>query len=254
MNLLHSPRLVYHHLPKCGGTSILKGIALCYYPLRLALLQKRGFPGLLNAKAATTAAARLSRDPFEMRRLLLGYHVERNDSPLVFGHYPFCEKVHEVHHGYWHFVSLFRDPLERWYSEYFWNRYKDHDYAKTELEIEEYLESTQGRAGTRLYINYFCNAAAPAGPVTDQELKTAIANTDRLDVAGTMDNMPAFLSAMKEKFGRKPYLLKLNKSPAPKEKAIRPDEESDVHKKLLTMLEADQEIYQHILERTGQHQ
>ena len=49
---------------------------------------------------------------------------------------------------------------------------------------------------------------------------------------------------MRSCFGRKPYIIRRNKSPAPNNKKIIPDKQSDFHKKLLIKLEPDIEIYQ----------
>lgn len=246
-------KIVYHHIPKCGGTSILRGMAFCYYPLRLLTLRKKGFPGILDAQASSADAEKNNLDLYSYRRQLLERAVNKDNSPLVFGHYPFSEKVYEDNKDNWKFVSLFRSPLERWYSEYYWNRYKDHEYAKTDLDIEAYFDSKQGMMNTRSFVNYFSNAKNPESIADVAEAELAIKNIDKLDVVGTVENMNNFRSSLKESLGRKPYFFKLNKSPAREEDKVVPDEKSEFHKKLENALQADQYIYDHVLKRAAQN-
>jgi hypothetical protein len=244
-------KLVYHHIPKCGGTSILRGITLTFYPLRFLRYGKNGFPGILNAKASTKVSEDFKIDVYEYRRLLLNYYLDKNDSPFIFGHYPFCENAYRKHKDSWSFVSLFREPVKRWYSEYYWNRYKNHSYGKTELDIEAYFASTQGRLNTRSYINYLTNAKNPASLAEEKDASNAIGNLDKLGVIGTLENLSAFQNALKNRFGRKPIFLKQNKNPASSENYQIPDEKSSFHKELLEYLAADIAVYEDVLKRTN---
>lgn len=245
--------IVFHHIPKCGGMSITAGLALSYYPFRLLRYGRAGFPGHLNARAASQAAEALSMDHYAYRRALLEYQLASDNSPFISGHYPFSRGGFERYGDQWAFISLFRDPVSRWYSEYFWNRYKDHEYAKTELDMEAYLETEQGRMNTRSFLNYFCESKNPAGAPANTELKEALTNIECLDVTGTLENIEQFRESMKRRFGRKPVFFQRNRSPAKPETYIRPDPQSDFHKKLLILLEADREIYAHVLKTTDAH-
>lgn len=246
---MKAPKIIYHHIPKCGGTSIVRGLALTYYPWRLLRYGRKGFPAALNARAATQAAYESDMECYQYRRQLLRYFVSADNTPFISGHYPFCKKVFEAHHGQWHFISLFRDPVSRWYSEYYWNYYKDHDYAKTNLDIEAYFESQQGQVTTRSFVNFLTAVENPAGGVTQAEQKRALDNLGKLDCVGTLENLGDFQAVMKEKFGRKPLFFQHNKTPAPDNIIQKPDEQSAFRKKLMESLQADQEIYEAVLKR-----
>lgn len=247
--MLTEPKIIFHHIPKCGGTSIVTSLVMAYYPLRFLRYGRKGFSGLLNARAATQAANLHQNDHYQFRRELLAYEGEKGSSPLISGHYPFNHQFYERHNQNWNFVTLLRDPLERWYSEYYWNRHKDHEYRKTNLSMEEYLQSEDGLMNTRSFVNYFSKSNDYAGHPTSDDTQKSLQTLEAMQVVGILENLSQFKAGMKEHFGRAPILFKRNASPAKAVYKERPDEESDFHKSLLTHLQADIEIYKRTKER-----
>ncbi len=235
--------IVFHHIPKCGGTSIVTGLVLTYYPFRFLKHRKKGFPANLNSRAASVIATQSGVNRYDFRRQLLSYFLEKNDSPFISGHYPFDRKVYDKHSENWNFITLLRDPVARWYSEYFWNRYKNHEYQKTKLSIEEYIESEQGIMNGRSFINFLSHSDRHALRPQQKEVDEAIDNLSKMRVVGCLEHMDHFKNDMQRAFGRKPLIFKRNKTPASAEQKILPDINSDLHKKVLELTAADQEIY-----------
>lgn len=171
--------------------------------------------------------------------------------PLICGHYPFNHDFHAAHKDEWTFVTLLRDPLQRWYSEYFWNRHKDHEYRKTDLSIEEYLESRNGMMNARSFVNFFSRSEDMYETPRSQDVKQAIETLEQIDVVGCLENIDNFKARMQAKLGRTPIFFKRNKSPASQEQKKVPDKNSDFHKALLERLQGDIEIYEKTKERLG---
>lgn len=235
-------KIVFHHVPKCGGMSITAGLAISYFPFKLLRYGKPGFSGGLNARAASEAAGKVGQDIYAYRRSLLPYTMRAERMGFVFGHNPFVRSVFEDFKAEWNFITLLRHPLERWYSEYFWNRYKDHDYAKTGLDLEAYLQALSGQIATKTFTIYFSEKEKP---------EEALETLKELDVVGVLENMEDFKARLGKLLGRKPYFPKRNSSPASAEQKIRADVNSAFHKDLLYALEGDIMIYRKMREHMG---
>jgi hypothetical protein len=197
----------------------------------------------LNAKEASEQALEQNIDRYEYRRQLLADHGSSKNSPLISGHYPFNHQFYDQHGEDWNFITVLRDPVARWYSEYYWNKHKDHDYQKTNLSIEEYLETDDGKMNTRSFINYFSKSENHTGTPSTKDIETSIDTLKYFQVVGFLENIPKFRSDMKFALGRKPIIIRRNKSPADHNQRQRPDKNSEFHKNLVKLLEADTEVY-----------
>jgi len=244
-----APRIVFHHIPKCGGTSLVRGFALTYYPMRLLRHGRAGFPANLDVRAAEHTCDLLGLAQRQFRISLLDYHLSRRTSPLVAGHYPFSRAVYEAHKNEWSFITLLRDPVNRWYSEYFYNRHKSAGSGQTNLDIEAYLESPAGRAATRSFVNALAEPQDPTARATEAEVGVALGNLSCFDVVGRLEDLDAFREAMKRRFGRRPRFPHVNRSPVQPGSQRRPDMTSEFHRALLDFLAADLEIYAKISAR-----
>lgn len=242
--LKKEPKIVFHHIPKCGGTSIVTGLILTYYPFHFIKYRRQGFSSNLNSRAASVIAEQSGVNRYEFRRQLLNYFVEKAGSPFISGHYPFDNNVYENHGSEWNLITLLRDPVQRWYSEYFWNKYKNHEYQKTDLSIEEYLESEQGRVNSRSFVNFLSHSNNHSKIPTQVEVEEAIENLNKMKVVGCLEHMDKFSYDMKNTFGRKPIIFSRNSNPASAEQKILPDKDSIVHKKIVELTSGDREIYQ----------
>lgn len=242
-------KIVFHHVPKCGGTSLLRGFVLTYYPLRLLLRGRAGFPANLNVRAADRACETLGLSTHQFRVSLLAYHLARGASPLVSGHYPFSRAVYDDHRDDWSFITILRDPVSRWYSEYYYNRHKTAGSSRTSLDIEAYLESPAGRPAARSFVNFLAESSDPMATATESEARTALENLSCFDVVGRLEDLDGFRDAMKRRFGRRPFFPHVNRSPVAPNVQRRPDPASAFHRTLLDLLAADIEIYEKFFAR-----
>lgn len=111
------PRLVFVHMPKCGGTSVLEAVGERIPAHRRVQVD---FGAMVRAGLRTVDARLLGtgfRDDLTCARYLLCYHLERG-ATYVAGHLPVSEAVVAHYDPEVRFVTLLRDPVERWKSAY----------------------------------------------------------------------------------------------------------------------------------------
>jgi hypothetical protein len=113
----------------------------------------------------------------------------------------------------WNFVTILRNPVERWISEYVYNTYKKEEWMKNLLPIEEYLESEAAILSGTTFLRYFSNI--PSGYVgkVDRYVKETIANLERFSIVGDINNLDGWCKSFKARFDRKITIKRENASP-----------------------------------------
>ena len=107
--------IFFLHQPKCGGTSINNAIRSCYRNSQIMHL---------NNDACIRAADLLGRDLDDYRRDLLLYHLMHKKIRYLSGHFAYSKKAYDACGDQWHFVTVLRHPVERWFSHYFFNKHR----------------------------------------------------------------------------------------------------------------------------------
>jgi hypothetical protein len=72
---------------------------------------------------------------------------KRTASPIT-AHIPFSETAYNEFHDRYAFVSILRNPVDRWLSEYTFNKFKESGRGKhtAQCDINTYLDSDYGKA------------------------------------------------------------------------------------------------------------
>ncbi|MEL7129912.1 MAG: hypothetical protein AAGK23_10210 [Pseudomonadota bacterium] len=199
--------VAYIHMPKCGGTSLHQAIAR-YYPEPKV--------SYLDPTASGQAAAHLSRDLLPYRRDLLAYELARTDRPrFVSGHWPVDPEMMASVADDWAFVTLLRHPVDRWLSNYFFNRHRaeNRDHFGTDLGLADYLDTADAAKNGKLFVS-FCTGGQFEGAEDEQTIQQAIAVLKRFTLVGFLEDMDAFGQAFQKRFGVPLETEALNRNPA----------------------------------------
>lgn len=206
------PKICFCHVPKCAGTALVAALQNYYSPLDRLL-----FPNFyMNLAASGEAAEATSEAMTQVRENVLAYALATGRYKYAGGHVPCRPKLVATFRDRWNFITVLRDPVERWLSGYVYDRYKTESWSKTGMEIEEYLRSDAGVVSGRAYLWYFSNMPDDAS-VRDFEpyVEEAVENLQQFALVGAMENMAALAEGFGRVFGKPLKISSVNRSPNP---------------------------------------
>lgn len=197
---LHPNRVVFHHVPKCGGTSVGRALRKRYLLSQATVKPEESFRAFETYSGRTDREAMLI-DVTALREQMLLYHLF-DDKRCVAVHVPFSDKVHHRFAPSYKFVTILREPVARFVSHYFWSSGKPEAHARIEEDFETFLGTARARRLGASYVEYY--SGAPMAPdLADPELiARAIANLrERFDLVGRLDDLAGFEAGLRATLG-----------------------------------------------------
>lgn len=248
-------KIVFHHIPKCGGTAIRLAIRNRY--LKLRLLPLRGLVGIDAVASALSATDRTENIPdnawddfkiMQFREKLLLYFLNIPSTRYISGHMTVSNYALQKFSGKYAFITVLRDPVRRWESEYFYNKYKLSNHRKINVNILEYMNSESGRSQGYEYVKFLGGARSCGDYTSRNAINRAKENLDKLDLVGFLEYQEDLISRFKERFGvvlRIPRNINVNPAPNIKKTIVTPE----IKERIELMCQPDREIYQYALDR-----
>ncbi len=175
----HDELLLFLHIPKTAGTTVLTFLERQYKPGEVFRLNWQG-PAHCQLEALT-----------RQHRVLAGH--------ISFG-------LHRKLGRPCRYITLLRNPIDRIVSFYYFAlSYPDmyiHETA-SRMSLAEFAQSNVSAELDNHQVRLLCNKGdAPIGSITASDLRQAKQNLQRhFDVVGVQDNVSGFLNALSTKFG-----------------------------------------------------
>lgn len=240
-------KIFYLHIHKCGGISIQQAIKACYHTLDLT--KDRQLFHLLNAKASFNAVQKTvdqtaspvdlifntSDDYLELkfRENLLLYYMSQEHINYISGHFTFSMSAYKYFSNEYAFVTVLREPVERWISLYFWRRYNKQGHRNIDTDITTHLRSELAKKQGCRYIKFLGGINEQGDYTSRQAIDKAKENLHKFSVVGCLEYQGDFVKQFEEQFGRKLRIKRLNKSPS-----------SEAHRKSLITEDIKEEVRQ----------
>lgn len=198
---LSGGRVVFHHVPKCGGTSVHRALRFRY-----ALSYE--YVDLLAAKDAI-AMGMPSGDADELlyqshifRELTLLYQLNRGVHCVV-GHVPFSSVAFNNFSDDYSFITILRDPVSFFESFYFYNLESNVGEWRIDSSLEEFIQSTRAAEIGRFYSDFFCDLTRHRGIQAGDSIRLAKKNLEKFTLVGMTENMQLFQQRLQEALGVK---------------------------------------------------
>ena len=152
-NLENLTRICFSHVPKCAGSVITEAIRE-QFSLKDKILHG-SFS--VNDQACIKAAQIFDEPRRNVRDRLIAYTMAEGRHTYIAGHFHCRPELVEMFRDDWHFVTVLRDPVERWISGYVYDRFKTAERGKVNEDIETFICSERGQYGGMTYLAYFSN-------------------------------------------------------------------------------------------------
>jgi hypothetical protein len=193
-------RLLFLHVPKCGGTSV-----------RLALREAYTHPLFSGSRRhifhvsphRSRRAAEMSGRPLEtFRDDLLRYHLSDDRIRLATGHFGWPDGLRE-HFPDVSVLTLLRDPVSHFLSGYYEAREERGQDAdrKTRADLGEFVETDWAhRIGCR-FVRTFAGPVEPGAALSPDVLELACRRLASVEVLGVLEDLGGLVDAFEARFG-----------------------------------------------------
>ncbi len=187
-------RVVFIHIPKCAGTSVGQAMARTVHPFsRHSLDYRAAFKAAQGPEILQTGL----RDNLGHLQYLLGYQLARGFR-FVGGHYPVGLEVLSRYAAQCHFVTVLRDPIARWKSDF---AFQHIGSTQVEADFQAVIASGMGLVMGSM-MSALLAGRYPTGPQDAMAISAeATQNLARFSVVGRVEDLAQFRADFREKVG-----------------------------------------------------
>ena len=213
-------RVVFHHVPKCGGTSVRRALRMRY------ALSYTGFGSdpvyrALEAMHPEDDRTSISGRVTDYREIQL-LHFLFADIRCISGHARFSNKAHELFANKYKFVTTLRDPVSLMISSYTYSARLEIDRWRAAGNFEEYLETDRAKDFGSLYSHFFSGLARADNPHSKHSIERAKENLAKFSVVGLVEDMSSFQQQLHGALGIRLRIGHTNRSRVDRDEAVAP--------------------------------
>lgn len=183
-------RVVFHHVPKTGGTSIFSALRRRY------AISYASFDLVHIYSAMETLYPDDDQDAILRRTLrfreeqLLWYMFA--DRRCIVVDTPFSDVAYDRFNERYNFVTVLREPVSFFISTFFWNVNSAEDRWQIQQPPEEFVETPRARIFGQFYARFFRGLSVDEDAPVETMIERAKENLSRFAAVGLTEDMAGF--------------------------------------------------------------
>lgn len=243
---LNKPGIIFIHIPKTGGSSLSAAIRKHY---RLSKFNVKS--GLTSLAAQKMFGIEDSHPGFQESlqdlRLSLIFHEAQKRTRFITGHFWANEHLASLKPLGYMLITCLRDPVDRWFSHFLYNRYKNGSHGRIEQNIDEFLQSREAESFGTTYVRYLGGIRDDQDYTSRSAVDRAICNLDMFDMVGFLHQIDDFRTHLKEATGFELRPEHRRKSPASKALRDKIKNSMEIRNAVEKICEPDLAVYEQAL-------
>lgn len=192
-------RFVFHHVPKCGGTSVGRALRRRYILSQATIHPEASFRAF-EAFSGREDTEQMLIDVLDLREQMLLY-LMYTDIRCISAHVRFSEIAHARFGERYKFVTILREPVSRFVSHYNWSHGRPGAHAAIQAGFDSFLDTPRAARLGASYVEYFAGLPKSGDLRSQAGIDQAIANLRRFDVVGRLDDIGGFQRAVRRALG-----------------------------------------------------
>lgn len=237
------PKFVFTHVPKCAGSALSISLLEGLYSV---IIRNSPLTTGIDAKLALEVSKTTGIYDQKVRQIHLATFLESNKKVFVTGHCYAPPKLVSKFKDSWNFITVLRDPTDRFISEYVYNTYKDVGWKKNTLSIDDYIKTDEMLKSGVTYARFFSGLDFKeiiANPETAIEL--SVNNLKDYYKVGFLHQLDQWIEEINKEFG---VSIKTNTTNSSPNKSVVSEIRSDSAKikRIKELCSIDYAIYSQI--------
>lgn len=240
-DLICGNRVVFHHVPKCGGTSVYRALRLSY-PTSYHIIDIASIYNAIEALNPTATPDEIVHKTIRFRehQLLMLLHA---DCRCIAGHVRFSNVAYDKFSPKYTFVTTLRDPVDFFVSMFLFNVSGDQQRWKIDQDVQAFLDTPRAASFGATFASFFSGLPSEVDPASPESIEAAKENLRKFAVVGMTDDMPGFERRLRSLLGVRLRIGHQNKARVERSERVELVDPTVV-RKIEQLSAANMEIYE----------